>query len=302
MKEWLRKCQMMAMISLAGFAPALLLGVHAFPDEMWLCGVFAALHFIFACLCVALKGRKRLLTGILLSLMIVLAGFALLPWRERWWSLTMAAGYAALLLLCLPAGGWSSGTELPFNITFIGGVAYVIAQLMQMLPAGDYASIRLPLLMGFFGYAALWMFSLNRQSLVDAASRGQRAPQSMRRKNTALTIGLMIVVLLVSAIPALARALKWAWDRLGELLSALWRLLMSLMPTPQTSGGESAEAGVSAMFGPAEEPSLFSQIMEKVFLVLALTLLAAALVMAARILWRKLRVLLKKLWTMWKLL
>jgi len=297
MKEWLRKCQLMAMLSLAGVAPALVLGVHAYPDQMWLCGAFCALHFACGCLCMALKGRARLLCGIGLSFGLIAAGFWLLPWQEHWFSMALPALYVLFLMMSLPVGGWSAATELPFNVTFIGGALYIGAQLFQMLPSGEYASIGLPLLMGFLAYAALWMLSLNRQSLTDAAARGQRAPKSMRRKNTALTIGLMALVLLVASIPALARALRWLWNRLGDALKALWQLLAALLPDTEATGDATGSGEMFGGFGPAEDPSLFAQIMEKIFMVLAIVLLVIALAAAGKILWRKLRVLFKKLWT-----
>ena len=102
MKERLRKCQLILMLSLAGLPPALLLSVHGFAEKMWLCGVFAALYLFSACLCLLLKGRRRLPAGIAFAVLILAAGIWLLPWREKWWTLLLPAGYVILLFYSLP--------------------------------------------------------------------------------------------------------------------------------------------------------------------------------------------------------
>ena len=50
------------------------------------------------------------------------------------------------------------------------------------------------------------------------------------------------------------------------------------------------------MLGAASEPSAFAVLMEKIFMVLALIGLAVAILAALRIVWKKLRVLARKLW------
>jgi len=286
------------MLALVGLPPALVLAVHGFQTRIWLCGLFAMLYALSASVCVLIKGRRRLLSGAAFAALILVAGFALLPWREKWWTLAIAVGYMILLFYSLPMGGWESGREMPVSFSIAGAGVFAAGQIMQMLPSGVYAAIKAPLLAGFVVYVVLWMFSLNRQSLQEASARGQGAPRGMRQKNKFFTIGLTALILLLSAIPALARALAWAWDQLLALAAAVMRLLSALLPQTTASGGSGGGAGPMEMLGEASEPSRLAVILEKIFAVLAVIGLAVALFFALRIVWRKLRVLLGRLWTM----
>ena len=142
------------------------------------------------------------------------------------------------------------------------------------------------------------MFALNRQSLIDAAARGQRAPVGMQRRNKVFTAGLMAIVMLIASIPALAHALAWVWNRAVEIAVLIGRWLASLMPETSPGGSGGGGEGMRELAGEVVEPSLFSQIMEKIFAVIAVLALAVALGYALRVVWRKLRVLLGRLWTM----
>lgn len=298
MKERLRKCQLILMLSLAGLPPALLLSVHGFAEKMWLCGVFAALYLFSACLCLLLKGRRRLPAGIAFAVLILAAGIWLLPWRDKWWTLLLPAGYVILLFYSLPIGGWEAAKEMPLTLSFTGACLFAAAQVMQMIPSGVYAAIKAPLIAGFVVYMVLWMFSLNRQSLQEASARGQGTPKGMKQKNKVFTICFTALILLLSAIPALARALAWTWDRMMEAVAAILRFLGALMPQTTAAGGSGGGAGPMEMLGEASEPSKLAVILEKIFAVLAIIGLAVALFFALRIVWRKLRVLLGRLWTM----
>lgn len=298
MKEWLRRYQAVLMLALAGLPPALMMSVHGFAAQMWLCGVFAALYAVSAAACLPLKGRFRLPAGLVFAAVIIAAGIILLPWREKWWTLALPLGYVILLLYTLPMGGWEAGRELSYTVSFTGALFYAAAQFMQMIPSGVYSSIGAPLLAGFLCYMVLWMFALNRQSLNEASSRGQSAPSGMRQKNKFFTAGFVAVILLLSSIPALARALAWTWDRILAFVALILRFFGKLMPETTAAGGSGGGAGPMEMLGEVSEPSRLAVILEKIFAVLALIGLAVALFFALRIVWRKLRMLLRRLWKM----
>ncbi len=258
--------------------------------------VLPAAYFVMGSSCLLIPGKKRFYAGMVCAALLFAMGFQMTPWRETVWLLMIPAGYAALLFYTLPIGGWTHDTELPFSVFFGGCFAFVVAQLAAMLKPDWYAPTAGWLLVSFLGYGALWMLALNRQSLADAAAHGKRAPQEVRRRNLLLTIGLMVLVLLVAAIPALARAMAWAWERLKELISLIGRLLLALMPEPTAAGGSGGGGGMEMLAGEAAQPAVWLQVLEKVVMALVMIGLAVALFFVLRLLWRKLRVLLSRLW------
>jgi len=299
MKSWLRKAQSVLMLALASLPAALLMGVNGFADQMGLCGVFAGLYLISALISISVKGKWRLMTGVVFAALILAAGWMLLPWQERnWWLLILPIGYVILLFYSLPIGGWETGRELPFTVSFTGGGLFAAAQIMQMIPSGIYAAIQMPLLISFLTYAVLWMFSLNRQSLQEASARGQGASEGIKRKNRMLTIGLMALILILSSIPAIGRAMAWLWEKCLYVVGRLAAFLASLLPEASVGEGSGGGAQDMGMLGPAAEPSAFAVLMEKIFMALALIGFAVAVFFALRIVWKKLRILARKLWTL----
>ncbi len=290
MREWLRKSQMVAMLALASVAVLIVLSCAS----IWLPLAYWALGSA----CLLVTGQKRLWTGVACAAVLVMLGLWLLPWRGLFWLLLIPAGYAVLLFYTVPIAGWTHEVELPFAVCFGGCMAFVVAQLAQMLKPETYAPSAPWLLGSFLAYGALWMLSLNRQSLLDAAAHGKRAPQGVRRRNLLLTIGLMALVLLLSSIPALAHALRWGWERFKALVKAIWQFIASLLPGETVAGGSGGGGGMGMLGGEAAKAAPWVEIMEKILAALALIALAALMLYALRIIWRKLRVLLKRLWTM----
>ena len=298
MKEWLRKIQMIAMLALLAVPPGLVLGTHAFADRLWIPLLFSLVCFAAGSVCLIIPGRWRVACGLMLSAGLIALGLYLLPWRPLWWTLMLPLGCAALLLYMLPIAGWGADQELSHSMTIGGCGVFLAVQLLNMLPSGVYIALGTPLKMTFLLYAALWMFALNRQSLIDAAARGQRAPVGMRRRNKVFTVALIAIVLLITSIPVLAQALAWLWDRLIEAAVWLGRLLAGLMPESAGGGGSGGGADLSGLGAEMTEPGLFVRLMEKIFAVLAVAGLAVALFFALRVVGRKLRVLFSRLWTM----
>lgn len=299
MKIWLKKALSVVMLALAGLPVALLLGVNGFADQMSKCGVFAGLYLASALLCISVKGKWRLPVGIAFAALILAAGWTLLPWQNgKWWLFILPVGYVILLFYSLPIGGWTSERELPFAVSFTGGGVFAAAQILQMIPSGVYARIQVPLLISFLAYAILWMFSLNRQSLQAASARGQGASENMKSKNRLFTIGMMALILVVSAIPAIGRALAWLWQKCLYVIGRIAAFLASLLPETTTGGETGGGLSDMGMMEAASEPSAFAVLMEKIFMVLALIGLALAVFAGMRIVWKKLRVLARKLWTL----
>lgn len=298
MKEGFRKVQLIAMLALLALPPALVLGAHGFAHRLWVAPVFCLICFAAGVISLLIPGKWRVAAGVVMAAGVIAFGLKVLPWREWWWTLAAPLGFAVLLMYMLPIAGWEKDRELSHSLTLAGCGLYMAVQLMNMIPSGVYAAMGPMLKIGFLIYAALWMFALNRQSLIDAAARGQRAPVGMQRRNKVFTVGLMVIVMLIASIPALAHALAWVWNRAVEIAVLIGRWLASLMPETSPGGSGGGGEGMMELAGEVVEPSLFSQIMEKIFAVIAVLALAVALGYALRVVWRKLRVLLGRLWTM----
>ena len=114
-----------------------------------------------------------------------------------------------------------------------------------------------------------------------------------------MTLVFAAVILFIAAIPALAEWLGKAWNLFREILLAIGRWLASLLPQQQSAGGSPGGGGdLFSDFGEAAEPSLFAQIMEKIAIVLAVAAIGVLAIWTGRFLWRRLRILMKKLWAL----
>ena len=253
--------------------------------------VLAAMYGVLATLCLPVRGRMRLAAGAVGAAALLGTGMAPLHMYGHGSAMLIPAMYAALLLLSLPIGGWERNRELPAAAGAVGLVIYVAAQVLvnvdeqQIYPN----EIRVLLALGFVGFAALMLLWMNRSSLNDAMNGRGAVPTAMRRKNVLMTMGMLAVVLAISAMPAMVRAVRRLWDALMMCIGTLLHWLGMLMAVEQTGGG--MEGGGMSGFPAAEtaEPGWLAVIMQKVFTALAAILVAAAVVFALRVLWRKLK-------------
>ena len=296
----MKKLTIILQIMLAVLPVSLLAGAHFLEGQLWLCPVFSALYVLLAGLCVHIPGKKRVLAGLLCAALLIAAGVWLVPWRIRWPSAFLPLLYVVLLFATLPIGGWPKEQELSVTISFAGLAGYILMQFLLLTGLRSlYGSTAPMLLAGFLAYLVLWLLMLNRVSLYSAASATGRAPASMRRKNTLLTLGFTVLILFIAAIPALAEWLAMVWNYAKETLLAILRWIASLIPQSEsTAGGSGGGGDMFAGLGEASEPSALAKFLEKVAIVLAIVLAAALVIWAGRILWRKLRVLLRKLWAL----
>ena len=105
------------MLALASLPPVLVLSVHNFADKQWMCFLLAGIYLTAAEICLLIKGKKRLLTGVVFAAMILYAGLAMLPWKEKWSSLLVPIGYALLLLYSLPKKAFALNLPMMFPTT-----------------------------------------------------------------------------------------------------------------------------------------------------------------------------------------
>ena len=286
-----RKCQLPWLMAF-GTLPVGLIYCANVLDGRWE-GVLAlaVLYGLLATLCLPVRGRMRLVLGMVGAAVLLGTGFVLMRVREHGSAMLIPVLYAALLLLGLPVSSWERGHELPPAAGTICLVAHVIAQVLVNADRRQFYAndIRVLLTLSFVGYAALMLLWMNRVSLNEAVSGRDTVPTAMRRKNVLLTMGVLAVTLLISAVPAIVRAVQRLWDALMICIGTMMRWLGRLLAVEETVGG--TEGGGAGGVGglSAAEPGWLAFFLQKVFMVVAAILAAAAVVFALRVLWRKLK-------------
>lgn len=296
--DFRRKCQFPLLLG-SGALPALVMPlIHFAPDRVWLAAVFAAAFAVLAEACLLVRGRGRLLAGLAGRAALLGLGLWLLPPGG---ALLAPAGCMGLLGLCLPMGGWPREKEPPPAWYIAGLVLHLAAQVMVNVSrrsgeADGFLAAAPLLLAGFVLFAALAMLSINRLSMNQASMSRQRVPASMRRINVLLTAVLLALTLLISALPAVIRAVERAWNLLLGLILRFLDWLSSLLPQSSTIGAAPMESmDMSGLAEASAEPNLLAVILEKAALVLAGVAAAVLVALAARFLYRRLKKLAKYL-------
>ena len=286
-----RKCQMPWLMAFGTLPVGLIFCANALDGRWKGAAMLAALYGLLATLCLPVRGRMRLAAGALGAAVLLGSGFMLMQVREHAGAMLIPAMYAALLLLGLPIGGWERSQELPPVAGGICLAAHVVAQVLVNVDRKQIYSdgMRALLTLSFVGFAALSLLWMNRSSLNDAVNGRDAVPTAMRRKNVLMTMAVLAVTLLISAAPAIVRAVQRLWDALLVCVGAVLRLLGMLMSVETGSGG--VDGGGAGGFPAAEvaEPGWFAVVMQKVFTVLAVILIAVAVAYALRVLWRRLK-------------
>ncbi|MGN0779201.1 MAG: hypothetical protein ACI4MJ_08655 [Aristaeellaceae bacterium] len=276
-----------------GVLPLLTMLLMVFvPEKPWLAAVFAGAFALLGEVCLLVPGKARLLAGLVSCAGMIGLGVVLLPMG---FALLVPVCCCGLLLACLPMGGWPRERELQPFWYVAGVVLHLMAQVMvNVARAGGknagYLQAAPMLLVSFILFAALSMLSINRSSMDTASMGRQRIPASMRRMNRLLTAGLLGATLLISALPAVIRAVERAWDVLMQLLVRLMAWLMSLLPATETQGRGAIDPGdMSSLGDAAAEPSLLAVILEKIFFALAAMAGMVLTFFALRFLYKQLR-------------
>lgn len=296
--DFRRKCQFPLLLATGTLPIPMLVCALAVPEGVRAALAMMALYVVLAWTCLLIRGKLRLAAGALGTAALIAVGAASLPIGEAHAALLIPVVYAVLLLSGLQFAGWARGRELNPVVCAILVLAHVIAQILVNVAAGGdspYAAVDELLIAGFICFGALMLLYLNRISLNLAVNGKQAVPASMRRKNMLLTFALLGVTLLIAALPAVARAAERAWQWFKMLLIAVIQWLYSLFPEDSVTGTESGgRGGFPAV--EASEPSILAVILEKIMVVVVMTAVAVLAVFALRILWRKIRVLLRRLW------
>ena len=284
-----------ALTLLFGFAPFFLLaGVYCAPQEPLLWGLLPACACALGIVSFCVKKKARLLvTGVGGALLLGLGGWAL---RGAWpLGLVLPALCVPLLLMLPPAYGrtaWEEWPQLLWGACVAAHAAalILIARLhLDRIAAAEQACAA--------AFAFLFVLTLNRVNLRASTHGMQKAPRAVANRNLFLTIALFAGGMLVALWRTLARALDQVLAALKRGVLAVLRFLLSLFPQGGSVSGEGGGMVAPDLGELAEgaETSAFAKLMERFFLIFAYVLLAAAACFILWFLYRKLKVLFKKL-------
>lgn len=299
--DFRRKCQFPLMLALAGVPVLAFLSAKTAPDSLSLLWLIPAAYVLLAWLCLVIPGKKRLIAGAAGFIALMALGAAVLPLKESMLLLLGPLAYGVVLLWGLKISGWRHDQEMPVGWYMGGLVTYGFLQIMinaaHRMNDTVYTPVETPVMLCFLAYLALMLLSLNRSSM-DAASMGrQRIPVHMRRRNVALTMGFLVLVVLAAAAPAVIEAVETAWEWLLQGIRWLGALLTSLLPEATSGSGGAGGGGMDMSgFGEVPEQTLLSKIPEKIAYAMAAIAAVVLLCLALRFLYGKLKVLLKYLW------
>lgn len=295
--DFLRKGQFPLLIALGLFPGLALVIIASLPAAWPMQWVFPAAYVLLAWVCLTLPGKIRLAGGLAGSCALMALGVYLMPEKSLFGGISLLSPllYSAALLGGLRFSSWPRDREIPFAVLATGVVLHVLWQILVNLgTAYDFAAA--PMLWCFLAFLVLAVLSMNRGSVNASAMGRQKVSTVMRRQNFFLSLGLLVLVIALAALPAVISAIENAWSTLMNLLARLGAWLSSLLPemTEEQAGG-SMGGSMSMMGMEASEPSAFALLMEKVAMALGAVLAAAALFFGGRFLYRKLKVLLRYL-------
>ena len=295
-KDFLRKCQFAPMLA-CGSLPVPILLVHCFaPDHLAVLQFFPLSYMLLAWLCLLTPGKLRVPAGLLGSAALIYMGLQLLPVAGNIPVMLIPLIYVFLLLFGLQISGWSRETEMSPSWVAIFGVCHVIGQIMVNTAqrTGDkpiYLTTAPHMLVAFIICAALCMLSLNRFTMQSASMGRQRVPVMMRRRNNFFSMGLLALILLISAVPEIIRLVTEAWLKLINGILWLMAFLSQFMPQSSSGGGGGGSMDMSELGG-AGEPGKLAVILEKLMTVFAAVAVVALAILLIYKLGQKLKILL----------
>ena len=303
MKAFFQKCQLPLLLVFATAPVCLFLYGYSAPELLHLCWIAPAAYVVLTTLSFLIPGKMRLFYGIIAT--AVLAAVGLLPLAAailhpmlpfaKFVLLIVPVFYCILLLWSLPMASWSSDEKLPEFCYWGGLLFHLIFQFVKFLVvtlvSDSLEATNGMALVCFFAFAGLAMISLTRGNLTSAAN-GRNAPASMKRKNLILTLIFFAVALLISLMPTIIKAIQRIIDWLLELLrQALSNIddhgeISSVAPMQPTMDGE--------MMASTAEPTLLSDILNILFLVLGTAVMLVAAYYGIRALVKVLRKLIRR--------
>lgn len=237
---------------------------------------------------------KRRLPAGLAALALSLAALYVAVRHIGFWNLWTAAYALSMIAACavmLRITSLPAGQELGGQHLFLAGGLHLLAVLLSrlegMASVGTWLSFATPL------YFLCMALLINRQTLTDgvALRKSSKPPSRILWRNRALLGVFVLVTLLVVNLHRVRDAVYWAAGKVAELIAWILWLISALYPGGESGGGGGGGGGMDLSgLGEAAEPSWLALLLEQVFRVVALVLLAAVLAFG---LWKVGKMLLK---------
>lgn len=293
---WLYRAQFPLVLIGAGYGWAVIVGTDMGVQPTYT--LVAAAALLLGELCLLCPGRGRVPAGCAGAAAVMALSAALLPLEATPWVMVLPGIFAALVLAGLPCAAWGREQDLHPGWYIAGLVGY--AMPIEAIARTDYYAgppLRWPLYLGFVLLLALTLMRVSRAGIRAASAGRAKAPARVRLRNTLLALGYLAAALAVAMLPAIGRAVRALWRGLVSAISRLAAWLTSLLPAPsgEMPGGAGGPPELFAM--PAEEtpPSAFLVFLERALTVVAVLILALLAAAALRALYRRARVLRKRL-------
>ena len=243
-EQW-RKFQLLLIIACGTCPVVMLLLDNMSPGLLPWGWLFSVAYVVLALLGIQVKGAVRMSVGIALSAAYLAAAFLLSPSEYRLGAVAAAAVCIALLIWSLKMGGWSKKEEIPvFWVAagmichFIGQVSLHVDRISDDPELSRYSGVFLAAL---FGFCLLTMLSMNRKSLTEASGKRQSVPNSMRRRNTVMTVVLFAAALLTALLPSVFAGLG---DVMVKAIRALVNFLSKLIPEGTKGQGTTSDGSM----------------------------------------------------------
>ena len=297
MKERLRIFPMKVLAAfslLMGFASIfLLLGRSFLPENPLFWYLFPMSAWVWGILSYLFPGKGRAVwTGIGLAGLLAAAWFFIVPID---WAGVLFVIPCLVMLVMLPLG-WSQPVwgEWHIGVWIVGVLIHLLAYALGRRES--FSGIAVPLSISFAIFAFLLVLTLNRQDLRSGMHGKEKAPPALRSRNRMLVIALFIPALLASTWGLLGKWLDQIWHWLMLAIGQLIRWFLELFDHGQeesVAGGAQGGGDMMLGFGESAEPSALAKLLEKIFVWVAVAMLAVAAVLVCIFLYKKIKRLLQ---------
>lgn len=267
----LRRCHL-PLLALLGFAQLLVLIAGRLAPQAAASLVFLALLCLpLLMLLTAMPGRKRLIALAACFLILLGAGYLLLPPGAARYA--MPAGCAALLFAVLSLAGKKPAEASP--IFYFSCVFAQAVSLLFLYHAEEPLRSMAPMQGAFYLWLLLFLLAFNRISLNNATLSRFQLSEGMARTGTVLTVCVFLLALVLCAMPAVVSGVIWLARTLRD--GTVWLLLFLINLFPDESAGGLAGGGMPMIPGlgvPMDaEPSPFAVLLERLAAVLSAIIL-----------------------------
>lgn len=298
LKDFLRLVQCPLTIA-AGLMPVpILLFTYLLPQLQKYAWIFPVSYFVLTAFSFLLPGKLRLPFGLLSAVGVVLPWCFLLSGESLALCLAVAIVFGVLLLWSIRMGGWNAEKELHSAWIGLCLVVQFLGLGMQLL---DRQTVQHPLTpvapwfyLSFFITIIMCMLAMNRKALNAVTTQRTAVVKVMHRKNVVLVFLLVGAAAVISLLPSAMGAINVVIGWIRRFLKLFERdFSEDIMTVPSTTEiGETEDLGT----GFAPNVGKHTDILNLLFQVFFIVLVAVILPFLIYFLWKRLRGIAKNLW------